>query len=245
MSNNSSKFYVNDTIAANYERRRFESAGGNTLNAIELAAVGELIAPGHYQRVLELGCGTGRLTNFILDNYDFHVVGIDYSFSMLRKAAREKKNVSFVAADALRLPLKQDSFDSCVSLRLCHHLDKDALFDLFSNLKHILKKDGTIIFNTTNIFSLAILGAWTKFYKKKYAAQYFLNPRSVVSLLNTLGFSLTEKKRILFVPSFVYRKIKSKIFLRVVNKINSILEAAFPSCASMIIWKATLAEDTR
>lgn len=245
MRNNSSKFYLNDTIAANYERRRFESIGGKALNAIELAAVQELIAPGHYQRVLELGCGTGRLTNFILDNYDFYVVSIDYSFSMLRKAVRGKKRVSFVAADALRLPLKQDSFDGCVSLRLCHHLDKDALFDLFSNLTHILKKDGTIIFNTTNIFSLAILGAWTRFYKKKYAAQCFLNPRSMVSLLNTLGFSLTEKKRILFVPSFVYRKIKNKTLLWVVNKVNSILEAAFPSCASMIIWKAALTGDRR
>jgi trans-aconitate 2-methyltransferase len=41
-------------------------------------------APG--ERILDLGCGTGRLTNEIAQMAGIHVVGLDYSAAMLREA---------------------------------------------------------------------------------------------------------------------------------------------------------------
>lgn len=54
----------------------------------------------HPDRIVDLGCGTGRLTRMLADRYPAaRVVGIDSSQSMLAEAARSQSRVAWELAD--------------------------------------------------------------------------------------------------------------------------------------------------
>ena len=73
----------------------------------------------HGQRVLDVGCGNGFSTA-IVAQHAAHVVGIDYSASMIDRAKREHghlANVTFEVQDLLDLRLPPRSFDAVISQR--------------------------------------------------------------------------------------------------------------------------------
>ena len=104
----------------------------------------ERLAPGPGERVLDLGCGTGRLTAELHAAIgDGVVVGVDRSAAMLREAAAQNfwhrgphaiddsrlpSRVYLVRADGTHLPFA-DAFDAVLSTATFHWvLDHDLLF---------------------------------------------------------------------------------------------------------------------
>jgi SAM-dependent methyltransferase len=73
-------------------------------------------------RVLDVGCGTGRFTREIALQSGAEVVGVDHSYQMVRLA---RKNVGAVAdvrrADADLLPYRAGSFDVAFCFGVLHH----------------------------------------------------------------------------------------------------------------------------
>jgi demethylmenaquinone methyltransferase/2-methoxy-6-polyprenyl-1,4-benzoquinol methylase len=71
-------------------------------------------------RVLDVGTGTGRLAEAVVDLVPTaRVVGIDFSPGMLRLASRR---LELAGADALRLPFADDQFDAVVSAFVVRNL---------------------------------------------------------------------------------------------------------------------------
>jgi len=69
-----------------------------------------------HSSVLDIGMGTGWLTNKLLEKFPFaKVVGIDFSRKMLREAHLRNPQFSVVQADARALPFHKDSFDWIIS----------------------------------------------------------------------------------------------------------------------------------
>lgn len=68
--------------------------------------------------ILELGVGTGRLAG-PLQSRGFDVVGLDISERMLRKA-RAKGIANLLKADACLMPVKDDAFDTALSVHVLH-----------------------------------------------------------------------------------------------------------------------------
>ena len=70
------------------------------------------------QRWLDVGCGTGALSETILSRCQpIEVVGVDRSlaYATAARAARREPLAHFLAADAARLPLRGTHFDAAVS----------------------------------------------------------------------------------------------------------------------------------
>jgi trans-aconitate 2-methyltransferase len=110
----------------------------------------EHLAPDGVTRVLDAGCGSGRVTQAIVDRLpQAHVVALDGSQQMLDEAARrlsaavDAGRVSFVHAD-LGLPLPIDQpVDAVVSTAAFHWVsDHDALF---ANLAAVLRPGGQLV----------------------------------------------------------------------------------------------------
>jgi ubiquinone/menaquinone biosynthesis C-methylase UbiE len=82
------------------------------------------LIPPNCRRLLDLGCGTGRLTRAIAQRVG-EVTAVDFSSEMLR-VARERSaaygNMVFVEADLLNLPVSLGQFDCVISVNLLHHL---------------------------------------------------------------------------------------------------------------------------
>lgn len=81
---------------------------------------------GSRTRILDVGCGTGRLTRVLADEApDATVVGADADLDLLA-VARRKTDLDYCAADALRLPFSDDAFDLVVCQALLINLPEPA-----------------------------------------------------------------------------------------------------------------------
>ncbi len=83
-------------------------------------------APGLTRTVLEIGSGKGRfLTSLLRKGHVVTSVDISYDEQRLARLnvayCRLSKKVNFIQADATRLPLKDGSFASAVSVNALHH----------------------------------------------------------------------------------------------------------------------------
>lgn len=105
-------------------------------------------------RILELCCGTGRLTLPIAkDGYD--ISGVDYTSSMIeqakRKASEEGLEVNFIEADIRTLNLKEKYDLIFIPFNSIHHLYKNEdLFKAFKVVKNHLKEGGLFLLDCFN-----------------------------------------------------------------------------------------------
>jgi SAM-dependent methyltransferase len=105
-------------------------------------------------RILELCCGTGRLTLPIAKDR-YNITGVDYTSSMLEqakiKASEEGLVVEFIEADirTLDLPNKYDLV--FIPFNSIHHLyTNEDLFKAFNVVKNHLKEGGLFLFDCFN-----------------------------------------------------------------------------------------------
>ena len=121
-------------------------------------------------RVLELGCGVGRIGH-VLAPQIAHWEGADISANML-KVAKERlsghSNVGFteLARTALA-PLPDASFDKAYCVAVFIHMDKEDFYLYLQELARVLKPGGLIYFDTWNLISRV---GWRRFALE--AAQY-------------------------------------------------------------------------
>lgn len=97
------------------------------------------VQPG--ERILDLGCGTGYLTQQIAD-LGADVAGIDYSPEMIQKAKQSHPEVSFSVADASRFSFTEP-FDAVFSNAALHWVkNHDAMMKC---VYHSLKPGGRFV----------------------------------------------------------------------------------------------------
>jgi ubiquinone/menaquinone biosynthesis C-methylase UbiE len=105
--------------------------------------------PGHYQRALEVGAGTGYFSlNLLRAGVIAEATAIDISSGMLdalaATAERLGLEVETVQADAERLPFENESFDLVLGHAVLHHLpDLEAAFAEFGR---VIAPGGTLAF---------------------------------------------------------------------------------------------------
>ena len=88
---NKRRFYGKRDVARDYDRQRFGGASGARVNQRELALVESQLPPGG--RVLDLACGTGRLTRR-LAALGYQVVAADSSIAMVQETTAERGSPS-------------------------------------------------------------------------------------------------------------------------------------------------------
>jgi trans-aconitate 2-methyltransferase len=128
--------------------REWNAAAYHRLSAPQLEWGQRVLSELHLrgdERVLDAGCGTGKLTRLLLQNLPRgRVVGLDVSRNMVRHARQNLASdfggrVRFVAADLVALPFR-NGFDGIFSTASFHWvLDHDALF---RNLYEALRPAG-------------------------------------------------------------------------------------------------------
>jgi SAM-dependent methyltransferase len=126
-------------------------------------------------RILEICCGTGRLTIPIAKD-GYHISGVDYMSSMLEKAkvkaSEEGLKVEFIEADirSLDLPEKYDLI--FIPFNSIHHLYKNEdLFKALNVVKNHLKEGGLFLLDCFNPNNHLLL----KLKKDKKIAEYTTN----------------------------------------------------------------------
>jgi ubiquinone/menaquinone biosynthesis C-methylase UbiE len=114
--------------------------------AEELAAqVRAFVHPRGDERALDVGTGVGALA-FALAPLVRDVVGVDRVPELLalaRERAGDFDNVSFVEADATKLPFDDGSFDLSGTLRTLHHVARPEL--VLAELVRVTRRGGALV----------------------------------------------------------------------------------------------------
>ena len=99
-------------------------------------------------RILDLGCGTGWLSE-LLANFG-PTTGVDLAESVIAAAKSRAPHVTFMAGDIFQMPLPASNFDVVVSQEVIAHVaDQAAYLDLAARA---LKPGGYLIITTPNKF---------------------------------------------------------------------------------------------
>ena len=105
-------------------------------------------------RVLELGCGIGRIGRELAPHCR-HWTGVDISGNMLRHAATRLAGVDNVAFHRLERSslemLPDDAFDKAYSIAVFCHMDKEDLYLYLRELRRVVRPGGLIFVETWNL----------------------------------------------------------------------------------------------
>lgn len=133
-----------------YDEQRFSSAKGKWLDQREKRSVAralEHLDPG--STILDLPCGTGRITQHLLMQ-GFRVAGGDISEEMIALAKRRIGNhdrlLGFHQLDAERMALPDDAYDCITSVRLMGHLPPTARLQILREMARVARKHLAITF---------------------------------------------------------------------------------------------------
>jgi len=110
--------------------------------------------------VLDMPCGTGRFTGFLLSR-GYRVVGADIAPEMIRvakeKMAGIREVLGWTAADATRVPLPDKSIDSVLTMRLFHLIPGDVRPKIYREFARVCRGQLVLCFNC-NKWALKHLG---------------------------------------------------------------------------------------
>jgi len=155
------KSHGNDVIgfyeknASKYDTERFSNKEGIFIDKIQKNIIYSFGNSFANKSILDLGCGTGRFS-IELAHSKANVTSFDASFSMLiqlkDKIRDQNLDINFVKGNGYQLPFKDDTFDGCICINVLDHIADQTC--LIKEISRILKKDGFLIINFSNLFSI-------------------------------------------------------------------------------------------
>jgi SAM-dependent methyltransferase len=104
----------------------------------------EFLAPGPADRVVDLGCGSGRTLLWNRD-WNAHAVGIDISPFF---AHESREQVDLLLGDLRRLPFADGTFTKAYSLDVLEHLSPEALRGMLTEAARVIAPGGTLFVYT-------------------------------------------------------------------------------------------------
>ncbi len=145
-----------ELLYASYRATGYEAANPEGLsdNLIESyrADLGSLLPSDKKARIVDLGCGSGFLVQFLIRDGYKNVLGVDVS----------KEQVEF--AKGLGLPVAQSNafeflkenknFDLIISTDVLEHLNKNEIVEFLSAICDALNPSGSVIIRTVNASSV-------------------------------------------------------------------------------------------
>ncbi len=134
----------------------------------------------HNANVLEVGCGTGQLSNFLGATWGRRVLGADMCLNSLKlgqefKLKNNIDNVAFVQVNLFKPSFKAESFDLVICNGVLHHT-KDPCSG-FKSIAKLVKKDGHILIGLYNKYGRLTTDLRRQIFNVTGNKFKFLDPR--------------------------------------------------------------------
>lgn len=191
------EFYSRPEITNAYDQQRFGGRSGARVGEREIELALALL-PGN-GKILDLACGTGRLTRALL-NEGRSVVALDYSTPMAVKTA--SSGASTVIADAFSTPFPSASFQAVVSLRFAFHCPD--LRPLLREMQRLAVAGGHLVFDT---YSWSPRANWAIAPGQWGSRVYRHSPSSIHSLADQMGLTVEQAEPCFLFSPYLYRLV--------------------------------------
>lgn len=170
------------------------------------------------QKVLDLGCGNGRLYELLRDKgIDYY--GTDVSEELIGIARASYPEGKFKGSDPLKIPFESAFFDAVFCIAVFHHIpSKEFRIEFLEECKRVLKPGGFLIITAWNLYqkktgwrlllkhsALKLLGQskldfkdilfpWKDSSGKPLTERYYhlFTKREITGLLNKAGFQVKQ-----------------------------------------------------
>jgi SAM-dependent methyltransferase len=144
------------------------------------------------ERVLEVGCGYGFISEALLASAKIRWVGLDRSESMVRKLRNSLAKLEPTAfiGDAYHLPFAADSFDKVLCTGVLMHLSDE--FEALKEMARVLRPGGVLLCSMNNALSLFSVPVRLKNRWKRGFIQNFRSPTTYCRYFRLLNLNLTH-----------------------------------------------------
>jgi ubiquinone/menaquinone biosynthesis C-methylase UbiE len=147
-----------------------------------------------YTKVIDIACGTG-LQAYALARSGHKVVGIDLSPAMIHKAKRKAVNglnVSFICADATKIPYPNGFFDASILCFALHDMPEDVGLTVLEEMKRVTRRGGKIIIadyncHSTHMTTAKLSHRLSKLFESKYYSEFM--KRGILHYLKKKGLA--------------------------------------------------------
>lgn len=166
--------------------------------------------------VIEIGIGTGNLTEKIIENGALtidNIIGIDQSLNMLIEAKKKLAKLKLMLGTFLQLPLKENCCDTIVTSYAFHHCNENEKRLAIQEMDRVLRQNGRIIITdlmfenqkARNYFEKSC----TPWEREDLEDEYFANIDELQDIFLSLGYQ------------FCYERIDELIWMIVAQKVSS------------------------
>lgn len=132
------KYY--DDLAENYDENRFGNSYGLYVEYQERRILKQLISLQRRNKILDLGCGTGRLL-------DLATHGVDFSPKMIKQAEKKHPKKILKVGEIDQIPFPDSTFDCIFCMHVIMHQNKKVLLQFLEETHKKLNKKGRLIFD--------------------------------------------------------------------------------------------------
>lgn len=146
-------------------------------------------------RILEVGCGIGKTTHFLVEKYKtVSITAIDYDKRQIDIANKNKKSlrIKFMQTDATKLKFKSGYFDYVIETNVFHHIKEYT--KAIKEIKRILKNNSYFYLMDISqyFFDLPII-------KSLFPPESYITKKECIRQLENYGFKVEKSKgRLLF-----------------------------------------------
>ncbi len=211
------------------------SAMGRYLTKKELAFIEDFLGTQkNIRNILELGCGSGRLSIPVYKKYKFQITGLDADPVALKLLNERENKIKTIKADLSKpLKFKDNSFDFILSIEFLDYLtDLDAFF---KECGRVLAPGGYMIFTSGNAAS----------YKRRlqqlfgrHKGRYLFTTGDIKNSLRRAGFEIKKLQGYNWLP--VRRESQSPLIPVLAHLEKNLGLENLPSASPWIICLARL-----
>ena len=136
-----------DSIAKDYDLQRSTTFEDKKVLKEQLNIVHQIIKKNKPKKILEAGCGTGRILAPLVDK-GYKIEGFDLSKNMLAQLLKKNSKIKTKIGDIEKIPYKSNTYDLVYSITVLIHLTD---FEKgFKEMYRVTKKKGLVVFDLPN-----------------------------------------------------------------------------------------------
>ena len=197
---------VRDLHAADYERW-FLATKGRFFDSRERGLFRSMVRAVRFQSVLEIGCGTGRITETVAPHVG-SITALDFSVASV--AILRAKGIGNVRVDCANicegLPFAAGSFQLVLACQVLQHLMPRDLLTVVRECARVLEPGGQLAFTAYNLDHFRCTRAEETAENGLYSRRF--SRASVRELAVNSGFALQELKYYKAIPSRLARRTR-------------------------------------